>query len=96
LQPFAYKGVAEALVSHDDTEHDDGTAADASGDEEFDVPSMTAICPVTPLESHFCFDGRSLSAFETFEELADTNAGMDATALTNVISAFKQIEIHVT
>jgi hypothetical protein len=63
------KESADAPVGHDDTEmeDDDETWADASEEDEMEVLLMTASCPMTPPESHFCFDGRLDSAFEALK-----------------------------
>jgi hypothetical protein len=60
---------AEAPVGHDgtETEDDDGTWADGSEEDEFEILSMAASCPMAPPVPHFSFDGPPDSAFEALE-----------------------------
>jgi hypothetical protein len=67
-------------IGHDDTGTEDGDKiwADPTREDEFKAFSMMASCPITSLKLHFWLKALPDSAFETFSELLQTNAWVDA------------------
>jgi hypothetical protein len=61
----------------DDDNNDDETWADASEENDLDVPWMTVSCRMTGSESHFCLDGQPKWGFAAFKALAGNNSLMD-------------------
>jgi hypothetical protein len=82
------KEAADAPVDHGctKTEPRDEMWADASEEDELEVFSAAASCPVIPPESNLCLDGPPDAELEAFKDLTPANARMDA----SIITAFEQ------